>query len=277
VFLFKYVPIWGIIVSFKDFTPYLGMFGSPWVGLKHFRYFLSDPKYWQVVRNTVLISVMDIGFGFPAPIIFALLANEIINRPFKRIMQTISYLPHFLSWVVVYGIFYQFFSPSFGLLGRFVSALGFEPINIMAKTQLFRPMIVGLGIWKNVGWSAILYFAYLAGIDDQLYEAAYIDGAGRLRMVFSVTLPGLLPIIMLLLIFRISALMTVGFERIFVFSNPLNYSVSDVIEVYVYRLGMMQAQYSQSAAIGLTLSVIAFILLFTANKLSGKLAGYALW
>ena len=277
VFLFHYVPIWGIIVSFKNFTPYMGMFGSPWVGLKWFRYFLTDPKFWSVFRNTILISLMDIGFGFPAPIIFALLANEIISRPFKRVMQTVSYLPHFLSWVVVYGIFYQFFSPSFGILMRFLSVFGVEPINVFAKTQLFRPMIVALGIWKSVGWSAILYFAYLAGIDEQLYEAAYIDGAGRIRMVFSVTLPGLLPLIVLLSIFRISGLLNVGFERIFVFSNPLNYEVSDVITVYVYRLGLTQSQYSRSAAIGLTQSVISFILLFTANKLSGKLAGLALW
>jgi putative aldouronate transport system permease protein len=192
-------------------------------------------------------------------------------------MQTISYLPHVVSWVVVFGIFYQFLSPSYGVLMRFLATLGVKPINIMAMPGLFRPLVVAVEIWKNVGWGAILYFAALAGVDEQLYEAAYIDGAGRWRMVSSVTLPGILPMIVLLLIFRVSGLFSVGFDRIFVFSNPLNYDVSDVIGTYVYRLGLIQAQYSRSAAIGLAQSLISFALLYGANRLTGKLAGVALW
>lgn len=277
LFLFHYVPIYGIVISFKEYSPYLGVFGSPWVGLKHFRSFLTDPKFWNVIKNTLLISALDIGFGFPAPIVFALLANEIAGRRFKRVMQTVSYLPHFVSWVVVFGIFYQFLSPVYGIAMRFVSLLGVEPPHILGRVSLFRPLVVSLEIWKGVGWGAILYFATLAGIDEGLYEAAHIDGAGRLRMVFSITIPGILPIVMLLLIFRIAGFFSVGFERIFVFSNPLNYEVSDVLGVYVYRLGLIQAQYSRTAAIGLTQSVLAFTLLFTANRLSGRIAGLALW
>jgi putative aldouronate transport system permease protein len=277
VFLFIYIPMYGIIVSFKDFTPYLGMFRSPWVGLTHYRYFLSDPKFWSVVKSTLLISILDIGFGFPAPVIFALLANEITSRTFKRTMQTISYLPHFISWVVVFGIFYQFFSPSFGIVMRLVASLGRETVNVFAMPSLFRPVVVTAEIWKNVGWGAILYFAALAGVDPQLYEAAYIDGAGRLRMVFAVTIPGILPMVVLMLVFRISGLISVGFERIFVFSNPLNYEVSDIIGTYVYRLGLIQAQYSRTAAIGLVQSVISFVLLFGANRLAGRSTGLALW
>jgi putative aldouronate transport system permease protein len=275
--LFHYVPIYGIIIAFKEYSPYLGIFGAPWVGLKHFQYFLTDPKFWSVVKNTLIISALDIGFGFPAPIVFALLANEIAGRRFKRVMQTVSYLPHFISWVVVFGIFYQFLSPVYGIAMRFVAMLGFDPPHIMGTVSLFRPLVVVLEIWKGVGWGAILYFATLAGIDEGLYEAAYIDGAGRLRMVFSITIPGILPIVMLLLVFRIAGFFSVGFERIFVFSNPLNYEVSDVIAVYVYRLGLIQAQYSRTAAIGLTQSVMAFTLLFTANRLSGRVAGLTLW
>jgi putative aldouronate transport system permease protein len=275
--LFHYVPMYGIVIAFKEYSPYLGILGAPWVGLEHFRSFLTDPKFWSVIRNTLVISALDIGFGFPAPIVFALLANEIASRRFKRVMQTISYLPHFISWVVVFGIFYQFLSPVYGIAMRFVSLLGVDPPNILGRASLFRPLVVGLEIWKGVGWGAILYFATLAGIDEGLYEAAYIDGAGRLRMVFSITIPGILPMVMLLLVFRIAGLFSVGFERIFVFSNPLNYPVSDVLGVYVYRMGLVQAQYSRTTAIGLTQSVLAFTLLFAANRISGRVAGLALW
>jgi len=278
LFLFSYMPIYGIIIAFKDFSPFVGIFGSKWVGLKNFVAFLTDQKFWSVVKNTLIISFLDIGFGFPAPIIFALLANEITNTRFKRPMQTISYLPHFISWVVVYGVFYQLLSPVYGMVNKLlVLAFNIEPINFVALANWFRPMVVTLDIWKSVGWGAILYFATIAGLDSELYDAAYIDGASRLRQVFAVTLPGMAPMIVLLLIFRISSFIAVGFERIFVFSNPINYQVSDVIAVWVYRRGLVEAQYSLASAIGLTQSVIGFILLFTANKVSAKVAGLGLW
>ena len=277
LFLFNYLPIYGIIISFKDFTPYRGILGSAWAGLEHFRFFLSDARFWNVVKNTIYISLLDILIGFPAPIVFALLANEIASNPFKRVSQTVSYLPHFVSWVVVYGIMYQLLSPLHGMLNKLVVLFGADPVHFMGRVDLFRPMVVTLEIWKNMGWGAILYFAALTSIDSDLYEAAYIDGSSRLRMVFSVTLPGLLPVIMLLLIFRISRLFLVEFERIFVFANPLNYEVSDVLAVYIYRLGLQQAQYSLTAAIGLVQSVIAFGLLFAAHKVARRLTGVGLW
>ncbi len=277
LFLFNYLPIYGIIISFKDFTPYRGILGSAWAGLDHFRFFLSDARFWNVVKNTIYISLLDILIGFPAPIVFALLANEIASNPFKRVSQTVSYLPHFVSWVVVYGIMYQLLSPLHGMLNKLVVLFGADPVHFMGRVDLFRPLVVTLEIWKNMGWGAILYFAALTTIDSDLYEAAYIDGSSRLRMVFSVTLPGLLPMIMLLLTFRISRLFLVEFERIFVFANPLNYEVSDVLAVYIYRLGLEQAQYSLTAAIGLVQSVIAFALLFAAHKVARKFTGTGLW
>ena len=277
LFLFNYLPMYGIIIAFKNYTPYAGFMGGNWVGLVHFKWFLTDARFWNVMKNTIVISGLDIAFGFPAPIIFALFVNEVTNSTFKRISQIISYLPHFISWVVVYGIMYQLLSPVNGLVAFMFLKLGLDPIYFFGRIELFRPLIVGVEIWKNVGWGAILYFAALAGIDAELYDAAYIDGAGRIRMVFTVTLPGILPLIMLMLIFRISRLFTVGFERIFVFANPLNYQVSDVLAVYIYRLGLLQAQYSLTAAIGLMQAMVAFSLLFAANKLSSKLAGLGLW
>ena len=277
LFLFNYLPIYGIIISFKDFTPYRGILGSAWAGLDHFRFFLSDARFWNVVKNTIYISLLDILIGFPAPIVFALLANELASKPFKRLSQTVSYLPHFVSWVVVYGIMYQLLSPLHGMLNKLVVLFGADAVHFMGRADLFRPLVVVLEIWKNMGWGAILYFAALTTIDSDLYEAAYIDGSSRLRMVFSVTLPGLLSVIMLLLIFRISRLFLVEFERIFVFANPLNYGVSDVLAVYIYRLGLVQAQYSLTAAIGLVQSVIAFCLLFAAHKIARKLTGIGLW
>jgi len=274
---FRYIPIYGITVAFKNFSPYGGFLRGEWVGLAHFSYFLSDPRFWNVMRNTLIISAMDIVIGFPAPIVFALFVNEVTSIGFKKTTQMISYLPHFISWVVVYGVMYQLLSPVNGLFNFLLMRLGFEPIYFFGRPDLFRPLVIGLEVWKSTGWGAILYFAALAGIDSELYDAAYIDGAGRIRMVFSVTLPGLLPLIMLMLIFRISRLFMVGFERIFVFSNPLNYHVSDVLAVYIYRLGLLQAQYSLTAAIGLAQAVVAFTLLFVANKLSSKLAGLGLW
>jgi putative aldouronate transport system permease protein len=278
LFLFSYMPIYGIVIAFKDFSPFIGIFGSKWVGFKNFVTFLTDEKFWSVVKNTLIISFLDIAVGFPAPILFALLANEITNPKFKRPMQTISYLPHFISWVVVFGIFYQLLSPVYGVINKFlVWLLKIEPINFLSVRAYFRPMVVLLDVWKSVGWGAILYFATIAGLDSELYDAAYIDGASRLRQVFAVTLPGMASMIVLMLIFRIAAFMSVGFERIFVFSNPINYEISDVIAVWVYRRGLVEAQYSLTSAIGLTESVIGFTLLFTANKVAAKVAGLGLW
>jgi putative aldouronate transport system permease protein len=277
--VFNYVPIYGVIIGFEDFVLHLGPFRSPWIGLQHFRYFLGDPKFWSVMRNTLIINFYDIAFGFTAPIVFAILANELTQRRFKRTMQTISYLPNFLSWVVMAGMMYQVLSPSENGLANFVlgKLFGIHPIYFMTEVHLFRGLVVGLDIWKSVGWGAILYFAALAGIDPGLYEAAYIDGASRLQQVFSVTLPGLAPIIVLMFLLRLSTIFTIGFERIFLLQNPVVYSVSDVIATYVYRLGLEQAQFGLTTAIGFTQSVLGFALLLGANSLSRRLVGLGLY
>lgn len=278
MFLFNYLPIYGIIIAFQDYSPFLGVLNSPWVGLKHFIYFLTDEQFWHVFKNTVILSVYDIIFGFTAPIIFALLVNEILATKYKKVVQTISYLPHFLSWVVVAGVFSQILSPNGGMVNIVLNNLfEMKPIYFLSKSEWFRPTVVMVEIWKNVGWGAILYFALIAGIDTTLYEAAIIDGAGRFKQAIHVTLPALSPVIMINLVFRLSSLFSVGFERIFLFQTPLVYDVSDVISTYIYRIGLSGGQFSATAAIGLAQSFLGFILLTIANKVSKIITGYGIY
>jgi putative aldouronate transport system permease protein len=277
LFVFHYIPLYGIIIAFKDFSPYRGIFGSPWVGFKHIAYFLQDEAFWKVMKNTLIINFYDLVFGFTAPIVFALLANEIVHAGFKKIVQTISYLPHFLSWVVVSGVFYQMLSPETGMVNKLLGWFGVEPIFFMTEPGLFRGIAVFAEIWKNVGWSAILYFAVIASIDTSLYEAAMIDGASRLRQIWHITLPAMVPMIILLLLLRLSNLFSIGFDRIFTLQNSLVLDVSDVTSTYIYRLGLEQAQYSLTTAIGVVQSLLGFILLVSANRISKKLVGMGLY
>lgn len=278
LFVFRYIPLYGISIAFQDFNIFQGVWGSDWVGLKHVYYFLQDDTFWKVMRNTLIINFYDTLFGFTAPILFALLANELYNKTFKRTIQTISYLPHFLSWVVVGGIFYQILSPERGLVNQALTALfEMEPIFFMTDESIFRSIVVSSAIWKGVGWSAILYFAVIAGIDESLYEAAMIDGANRFRQTLHITLPAMVPMIVLLFLLNISQIFEIGFERIFVLQNPLVYDVSDVISTYVYRLGLERAEYSLTTAISFVQSVLGFFLLIGANRLSKKLVGYGLY
>ncbi|WNQ13188.1 ABC transporter permease subunit [Paenibacillus aurantius] len=277
LFIFHYIPIYGIIIAFKKYSVYKGIMGSEWVGLAEFKYFLTDEKFWNVFRNTLILNVYDILFGFTAPIVFALLANELYSRVFKRVMQTVSYLPHFLSWIVVSGVFYSFLSPETGLFNQLIEWLGYQPVYFMTETSLFRGILVFADIWKGVGWSAILYFAVIAGIDSSLYEAAWIDGASRWRQAIHITIPHMAPMITLLFLLRLSSIFSVGFDRVFLLQNPLVYKVSDVISTYIYRIGLEQSQYSLSTAIGLTQSILGFVLLITANRISKKLSGMGLY
>jgi putative aldouronate transport system permease protein len=277
LFVFNYLPMYGVIISFQDYSVYKGIGGSEWVGLKHYAYFLQDEKFWLVMKNTLIINFLDIVFGFTAPILFALLANEIRHQFFKRTLQTISYLPHFLSWVVVAGIFYQMLNPVDGLVNKGMMGLGMEPVFFMTEKELFRPILVFADIWKNVGWSAILYFAVISGIDSSLYEAAWIDGANRFRQALYITLPSMLPMIVLLFLLKVAQIFSIGFERVFLLQNPLVYDVSEVISTYVYRVGLQQAQYSLTTAIGLTQSVLSFTLLVVSNRLSKKWTGMGMY
>ena len=278
-FVFSYLPISGIIIAFKDFSPFLGMAKSPWVGFRFFKEFLTDQQFWMVFKNTMIINLYDIVFGFVAPILFALLVNEVMQKRFKKTIQTISYLPHFLSWVVVAGLYYKMLSPDeTGIVNLILMQLfGIEPIYFMSLQHLFIPVVIFSEIWKSVGWSAILYFATLSGIDTSLYEAAYIDGAGRLKQTFHITIPGLLPIIVLMFLLKISNLFSVGFDRMFNMQNPIMLSVSEVISTYVYRMGLLNSQYSLTTAIGLTQSIMGFVLLVTANSISKRISNMGLY
>jgi len=275
--VFRYLPMYGISISFQDFSPYLGVTGSPWVGMKHIVHFLTDDTFWNVMRNTLILNFYDLVFGFTAPIVFAIMANELYHAAFKRVMQTISYLPHFLSWIVVSGFFYQLLSPEGGLFNNMLGWFGIDPIYFMAESRLFRGIIVSAGIWKDIGWSAILYFAVISGIDPSYYEAAKMDGASRFRQIWHITLPGMVPMIILLLLLRLSTIFEIGFERIFVLQNPLVFDVSDVISTYVYRIGLLNSQYSLTTAIGFVQSLLGFLMLVTANRLSKRMVGMGLY
>lgn len=279
LFLFCYIPLYGIIVAFKDYMPFVGILKSPWAGLKHFIYFLTDPTFYKVLKNTLIISMYDILFGFTAPIVFALLANEIANKSFKKVVQTISYLPNFLSWVVVAGLMRQLLDPTVqGVVNSvLINTFKIEPIYFLGDKNLFVPMAVIIDIWKNVGFSAILYFATIAAIPSSLYEAASMDGASRIQKIFHITLPGMASIIVLLFLLKVSTIFAVGFDRIFNLQNPMVQDTSEVISTYVYHIGLQQAQYSLTTAIGFVQSLLGFALLIVGNKLSKKAVGLGLY
>ena len=277
LFVFHYLPIYGIIIAFQDFSPFKGVLGSDWVGFKYFEQFLTDPNFWRVFKNTIVINLMQIIIGFPIPIIFAIFLNELWSNRFKKVVQTVSYLPHFISWVVAASIIVTMLSPSTGLINRAIEALGGEPVYFLAKQEYFRMIIVITAVWKELGMQSVYYIAALASIDTELYEAAKMDGAGKIKQTIHVTLPGLLPIISILLILKIGHMVTIGFEQIFLLYNPLVYDVGDVISTYTYRLGIEQTQYSLTTAIGFSQSVVNFMLVFLANKVSKKISGASLW
>ncbi|MBP1989470.1 ABC transporter permease [Paenibacillus eucommiae] len=278
--LFHYVPLYGIIIAFKDISPFDGFQGiitGEWVGLKHFRNFVSSFYFWDILKNTVVISLYRIVFGFPAPILLALLLNEVRNVLFKRTVQTISYLPHFISMVVVAGLVTTLLSTDGGLVNALLQKLGMKSIFFLGDTNYFRSVLVVSGIWKEVGWSTIIYLAAISGIDTQQYEAAVMDGAGRLKQVWHITLPGMMFIIVLMFIFAVGGLLDAGFEQIFLlYSSPV-YKVADIIDTYVYRKGIGELQYSFAAAVSLFKSVIALLLLLGANYLAKKLHQDGIW
>jgi putative aldouronate transport system permease protein len=275
--VFHYLPLYGIVLAFQDFNVFSGISGSPWVGFRHFLVFLNDPSYWRVMRNTVIINIYSLIFGFQFPIAFALLLNEIRAKWFKKITQTVSYLPHFISWVIAAGIVATILSPSSGLVNTVLAWFGKEPVYFLTKAEIFRPILIVSGIWKGFGMSSVYYIAALAGIDQQLYEAAVVDGAGRWRQAWHITLPGMRNIIIVLLVLALGNMFSIGFDQIFLLYNPTVYETGDVISTYTYRFGLEKAMYSFSAAIGLTQAVVNFLMIFGANRLSRKVAGWSLW
>ncbi len=275
--VFKYTPMYGAIIAFKDFNPRVGILESPWAGLKYFKQFFDSPFCWRLIRNTLLLSLYDLIFNFPVPIIFALLLNEVRCKRYKKAVQTISYLPHFISVVIVVGLMKTMFSPNGGVVNSLLSMFGVDPINFFSEKGWFRTMYVGSGIWQSFGWGSIIYLASMAGIDPGLYEAARLDGAGRFRCMWNITLPAIRPTITILFIMRLGKLLSVGFEKAILMYSPATYEVSDLISTYVYRYGILKANYSFGAAVDLMNSVVALILIFVANKICQKVSDTSLW
>ncbi|MGI5894508.1 MAG: ABC transporter permease [Candidatus Merdivicinus sp.] len=268
--LFHYKPMYGVLMAFQRYRPTLGIAGSRWVGLDNFIDFFGDPYFWRLLRNTFSISFYSILFGFPAPIILALMFNEVRNERFKKTIQTVSYMPHFISLVIVCGII-KIFVQTDGIFPVFIENIfGIPASNWLTNSGYFYPIYVISGIWQEVGWGSIIYLAALSGIDQELYEAAKIDGAGRLQQIWHITLPGILPTIMILLILRIGGILSVGYEKILLLYTPTTYEVADVISTYSYRRGIIDADYSYSTAVGLFNSVVNIVFLVATNKLSKK-------
>ena len=274
--IFCYKPMYGAIIAFKDFSPKLGIMGSPWVGSEHFRTFFASSDFFRILRNTVEISLASIVFGFPAPIILALLINELQHKWFAKSVQTITYLPHFISLVVVCGMLRNFVSDK-GIVTQLLAMFGTEPTNLLNNADYFLPIYVISGIWQEIGWGSIIYLAALTGVDQELYEAAGIDGAGRLRQTWAITIPIILPTIVTMMILRLGSVMNVGFEKIILLYNPMTYEKADVISSYVYRVGMVNRDYGFSTAVGLFNSVINFAFVIGANFISKKLNSTSLW
>ena len=268
--------MYGTIIAFKNFTPAKGIMNSPWAGLQHFKNFFSSVYFGRVLKNTLIISITQLIFGFPAPIILALLINELRNRAFSRTVQTIGYMPHFISLVVLCGMIKQFTSDS-GFITLLLSHVGLKKQTMLNQSGLFVPIYVISGIWQNMGWGSIIYLAALTGIDPELYDAAKIDGAGRWKQTLYVTIPCLLPTIIILLILRTGNILSVGSEKIILLYNPAIYKTSDVISSYVYRQGLLNSDWSYSTAVGLFNSVVNFALVVTVNKISRKTSEISLW
>jgi putative aldouronate transport system permease protein len=274
--IFRYAPMLGNIIAFRKFEPGGDIFGEEWVGLRYVRMFLNDPTFWNVFTNTLVLGGLTLLFCFPLPIVLALLLNEVRNRKMKRFLQSVSYLPHFLSIVVVAGIVMQFLSLD-GPVNQILQMAGGEPISFMQRPEWFRTIYVSSEIWQTVGWGTILYLAALTTIDEQLYEAARIDGASRWRQIWHVTLPGIRPTAVTLLILNIGTFMAVGFEKVLLLYNPLTYPTGDVISTYVYRMGVQSSNMSYAAAIGLFEALIGLTLIISANVISKRTVGTSLW
>ncbi|GFZ34405.1 sugar ABC transporter permease [Clostridium zeae] len=270
--IFSYIPMYGVVIAFKKYNITKPISEAPWVGLQYFKEFLADENFMNVMKNTLGISIFKLIVCFPLPIIFALMLNELTSIKFKKFVQTISYLPHFLSWVILGGIMMNWLS-DVGILNTILTSLHIikEPITYLGEPKYFWQISVISELWKELGWSAIIYLAAIAGVDPELYEAATTDGAGRIRKMISITLPCIKPTIALLFILAVSGLLNTNFDQIMVLKNQLNASASDVLDVYVYRMGLQQARFSYATAVGLFKSVIAFMLLWSANFVSKKM------
>ena len=277
LFIFRYLPMYGAIIAFKKYRISQGILGSEWNNFEHFRMLFANPYFFRIMRNSVLISVYRIVFGFPAPILLALLINEVGVMSYKRVVQSISYLPHFMSWVVLAGIVMEILSPQRGLVRYLFLDAGHEVPNLLIDKRHFRALLVATDIWKEVGWGTVVYLAAMSSIDPGLYESAEIDGTTRLQRAWHITLPSLVPVISIIFILRLGYILDAGFDQIFNLYNPVVYEVADILDTYVYRVGLVERRYDFSAAVGLFKNVVGLLLLLGANALTRRVSEYGLW
>lgn len=274
--VFHYGPMYGALIAFKDFNPFTGFVKSPWVGFKHFGTFFNSYYFWRLFRNTISINLLDLIFHFPAPVVLAILLNELTGRRFKRIVQSITYMPHFVSTVVVAGLIINF-CQSGGLLNAIIGLAGIKAQPFLTNPKYFQPVFVASSIWQEIGWGSIIYLASLMSVDPQLYEQATVDGAGRFRQLIHITLPGIAPTIIIMLILRLGRMMSVGFEKVLLLYNPMIYETADVISTFVYRQGLLLQEFSYASAVFLFNSIINFALIVMANQISRKVSETSLW
>ncbi|UFU06657.1 ABC transporter permease [Ruania halotolerans] len=277
VAIFAYVPMYGLQLAFREFDFAAGLTGGEWVGLKYFRQFFESPQFWTLMRNTVVISMTTLVVGFVAPIALALMVNQVIGRRRKRFLQTATYLPHFISIVVIVGMLQVFLSPSSGLITRVAEMVGVSGSNFLGDTSAFVPVYVISEVWQHAGWNSIIYLAALASVDTQLYEAARIDGAGRFTIIRHIDIPALVPTMIILFILNMGTVLSTGFEKIFLMQNPLNLGVSEVLATYVYKIGILSNQFSYGTAIGLFNTLINFAFLVIANQIAKRVSNTSLW
>lgn len=268
--IFKYFPVGGLVIAFQNYSPYFGIGQSEWVGLEHFIRFFSNDDFWILLRNTLMISLMNIVLFFPLPIILSIMLNELRGMAFKRFVQTVIYIPHFLSWVLIAGLTFLMLSQSEGVVNKLIVEFGGEPIGFLTTADYFWGLLTGQVMWKEAGWGTIIFLAAIAGVDPQLYEAAVVDGAGRFRKIWHITLPAIRNVIVILFILRMGSVLDVGFEQVYLMMNGAVSDVADVFDTYVYRNGVQQGQFSYSTAIGLFKSIVGIILVVMANKMAKR-------
>jgi putative aldouronate transport system permease protein len=277
LFVFNYIPMYGVVIAFKNYQINEGILGSPWNNFQHFKDFFATPYFVRILRNTLVISFLRLAFGFPAPILLAILLNEVGSQAYKRIVQSISYLPHFMSWVVLAGIMIEVLSPQRGIVGAVYTALGRQPPNLLLSTAFFRPMIVFTGVWQSVGWGTVVYLAAISSIDPEMYEAAEIDGATRMQRAVYITIPSIVPVITILFILSIGGILSAGFDQIFNLYNPAVYQVADIIDTYVYRVGLVERRFDFATAVGLFKNAIGVVLLLATNAVTKRFSEYGIW
>ncbi len=277
IIIFCYVPMYGVLISFKDFNASLGIMRSPWVGFKYFETFFTSPMFGTTLINTLKISIYTLIFGFPIPIIFALLLNKIRNLRMKKFMQTVSYAPYFISTVVLVSMLNLFLAPNTGLINDILGFFRIQPINFMIRSEWFRTVYVVSGIWQTMGWNAIIYLAALSGVSPDLYEASIVDGASKLKQILYIDIPSIVPTIVIMLILNAGSMLSVGYEKAFLMQQGMNLPASEIISTYVYKVGLMSAQYSYATAIGVFNSIVNFTLIVAVNFVSRKTSNNNLW